>query len=207
MTCRADSIELMPGVRRNRAALRRTALIVLAPLLAYGLVRPLVGSDALALGIAGVIPVTYSIVLAAARRRIDPLALLTAIGFSLASVASVIAGGSSLPLKLHEAAITFGIGLVMLVAVVIGRPLPAGRLLRIPSATKAIDSALGAMIGGFLVLHALLHLALAASLSTSSYIVVSRVVDWGTIAAGALVLSAYVRHLRARPTPDPESRP
>ncbi|MGH2883593.1 MAG: hypothetical protein ACRDPA_12995 [Solirubrobacteraceae bacterium] len=43
------------------------------------------------------------------------------------------------------------------------------------------------------------------SLSTSSYLVVSRVVDWGTIAVGALALSAYVRHLRARPTEDPQS--
>lgn len=66
-------------------------------------------------------------------------------------------------------------------------------------------AALGAMIGGFLVLHALLHLALAVSLSTSSYLVVSRVVDWGTIAVGALALSACVRHLRARTTEDPAS--
>ena len=198
MTSHTESIELMPGLFHNRAALRRTALIMLAPVLAYAIVRPLVGSDALALGIAGAIPVVYSIVLAAVRRRIDPLALLTAIGFSLACLASVLAGGSSLPLKLHEATITFGIGLVMLVAVVIGRPLPAGRLLRVPSATRAIDSALGAMIGGFLVLHALLHLALAVSLSTGSYVVASRVVDWGTLAIGALGLSAWLRHLRER---------
>ena len=198
MTSHTESIELMPGLSRDRAALRRAALIMLAPVLAYAIVRPLVGSDALALGIAGAIPVVYSIVLAAVRRRIDPLALLTAIGFSLACLASVLAGGSALPLKLHEAAVTFGIGLVMLVAVVIGRPLPAGRLLRVPSATRAIDSALGAIIGGFLVLHALLHLALAVSLSTGSYVVASRVVDWGTLAIGALGLSAYLRHLRER---------
>ena len=52
------------------------------------------------------------------------------------------------------------------------------------------------MIGGFLVLHALLHLALAVSLSTSSYVVASQVVEWGTLAIGALGLSAYLRHLR-----------
>ena len=85
----------------------------------------------------------------------------------------------------------------MVVAVVLGRPLPAGRVLRVRPTTKAIDSALGAMIGGFLVLHALLHLVVAVSLSTSSYLVASRVVNWGTIAVGALALSAYVRRLRA----------
>lgn len=65
-----------------------------------------------------------------------------------------------------------------------------------PSRTKQIDSALDAMIGAFLVRHALLHLMLAVSLSTSSYLVVSRVVNWGTIALGVLGLSASVRHLR-----------
>jgi len=205
MTSHAEPVEAMPGLSRNRAGLRRAVPVMLAPVLAYGLVRPAVGSDALALGIAGAIPVAYSIVLAVVRRRIDPIALLTAIGFSLACVASVLAGGSSLPLKLHEAAITFGIGLVMLVAVLIGRPLPAGRVLRVPSATRAIDGPLGAAIGGFLMLHALLHLTLAVSLSTGSYVVVSRVVDWGTLAIGALALSAYVRRLRPSAVADPDA--
>jgi len=196
MTTHADSLAPMPSFSRNRAALRRTALVMLAPVLAYGLVRPLVESDALALGIAGAIPVVYSIVLAVVRRRIDPIALVTAIGFSLACVVSVLAGGSSLPLKLHEAAITFALGLVMLVAVLIGRPLPVSRALRVPSATKAIESSLGALVGGFLMLHALLHLVLAVSLSTSSYVVVGRIADWGTLAIGLLALSAYVRRLR-----------
>ena len=49
------------------------------------------------------------------------------------------------------------------------------------------------MIGGFLVLHALLHVALAVTLSTTSYLVMSRIVNWGTIAVGVLCLSAYLR--------------
>lgn len=44
-------------------------------------------------------------------------------------------------------------------------------------------------------LHALIHIALAVSLSTSSYVVASRVVDWGTIALGVLGLGAYRRHV------------
>jgi hypothetical protein len=196
MTSHTESIELMPGFSRNRAALRRTGLIMLAPVVAYGVVRPLVGSDALALGVAGAIPVIYSIVLAAVTRRIDPVALLTAIGFSLACVATVLAGGSSLPLKLHEAAITFAIGLIMLVAVLIGRPLPVTRVVRVPSPTRAVESALGALIGGFLVLHALLHLVLAVSLSTGSYLVAGRIIDVGTLAIGLVGLHAFVRRLR-----------
>jgi hypothetical protein len=53
------------------------------------------------------------------------------------------------------------------------------------------------MIGGFLVLHALLHLALAVSLSTSPYLVARRVIDWGTIALGVVALSTYLRRSRS----------
>jgi hypothetical protein len=92
---------------------------------------------------------------------IDPSALLSAVGFSVACLVSALSGGSSLPLKVDEAVITFGI----------------------------------VAVGCFLILHALIHIALAVSLSTSSYVVASRVVDRGTIALGVLGLGAYRRHV------------
>jgi intracellular septation protein A len=164
----------------------------------YVVVRSLVSSDALALGIAGAVPVLYSVVVAVVRRRIDLFALVSGIGFSVAALVSVLTGGSSLPLKLDEAVITFAIGLVLLVAALIRRPVPIGRLLRMPVADKQIDGPLGVAVGGFLVLHALVHVALAVELSTSSYLVLSRVVNWGTIVLGVLGLAAYRRHLSAR---------
>jgi len=202
MTTRAGAVELMPGISSHRPAFRRAALMMVLPVAVYGVATQLVSSPALALGIAGAVPVGYSIVLAVARRRVDPIALVSAIAFSLACVVSLLAGGSSLPLKLHEAAITCSLGLLMLVAVLVGRPLPLADRLRVPGATKAIDRALGALIGGFLVLHALLHLALAVYLTTSSYVIVSRLVNWGTLAVGVLALSAYVRYLRTRTDSD-----
>jgi hypothetical protein len=48
------------------------------------------------------------------------------------------------------------------------------------------------------VRHALLHLALAVSLSTSSYLVAGRVIDWGMIALGALGLAAFLGHSGVR---------
>jgi hypothetical protein len=70
--------------------------------------------------------------------------------------------------------------------------------LRVPSPTKALESSLGVMIGGFLVLHALGHLALAVSLSTGSYLIASRAVNWGTLALGIAGVSLYAHHLRAQ---------
>jgi hypothetical protein len=183
------------GPQPHRAIARRALIIGLAPVIAYAVVRPLVGSDALGLAIAGAIPLIYAFGRAPSRHRIDSVAIVVSIGYALGCIASLLTGGNSLPLKLHEAAITFAIGLVLLIAVLIRRPIPVTRWLRVPP-TEQLDSTLGIMLGGFLLLHALLHLALAVSLSTASYLVMSRVVNWATLAVGMLCLSAYLRRIR-----------
>ncbi len=185
-----------PTVMIAMGSHRRAVLLLAAPLAAYALVRPVVSSDAVGLAIAAAVPIVYSIALGLVRRRIDLLAGLSAVGFSFACLISLLTGGSSLPLKLHEALIAFGIGLVLLIAVLFGRPLPIARLLRVPVPDRQLDGALGAVVGGFLVLHALLHFALAVSLSTSSYLLAGRIIDWGTIALGVLGLSAFLRRMR-----------
>jgi hypothetical protein len=143
----------------SKDSLRRAVVVLVLPVAAYALVRPLVSSDMVGLA-AAAIPIAYSISHALARRRVDPLAALSALGFSFACLVSFLTGGGALPLKLHEAFITLGLGLVLITAVVIRRPLPIGRLLRTPDADRSLDGVLGAIIGGFLIVHALLHLAL-----------------------------------------------
>jgi hypothetical protein len=189
------SMQALPANRRRQ--MRHAALLMLLPVLVYAAVRPLVSSDALGLAIAGGVPTLYSLALALVRRQADPVALVSAVGFGVACAVSLLSGGSSLPMKLQEAPITFGVGSVMLVAVLIRRPFPVGRVLRIPSASKRIDSSLGAVIGVFLMLHALVHVALAVALSTSAYLVTSRILDTGTLVAGLVGLNVYVRRVRA----------
>lgn len=181
-----------------KSSLRRAVLLLAAPAGVFAVVRPLVSTDALALAIAAAGPIAYSVGLAVIRRRIDVLALVSAIGFAIACIVSASTGAGSLPLKLHEAFVTFAIGIVLVLAVLIGRPLPIARLLRVPDSSPRDDTSLGAAIGGFLVLHALLHVGLAVELSTSTYLVAGRAIDWATIALGVLGLSAYRRGLRNR---------
>lgn len=173
---------------------------VVAPALVYLLIRPSVSSDSAGLAIAGAIPVVFIVVTLLWQRRVDFLALLTAVGFGIGCLASVLLGGNSLPLKLHDAVITFSIGMILLCAVLVRRPIPLGRLLRVPGATKQLDASLGAMIGGFLVLHALLRLTLALMLPTSTFVVTSRAIGWGTIALGVVCLRAYLRRSYPRAT-------
>lgn len=188
-----------------RRSLLSAALVLGVPAIAYLAVRPFVGSDTVALAVAGALPLGYDVVLVLWRRRIDPWAVLSSIGFALGCLASLLAGGSSLPLKLHEAAVTFVLGLVLLGAVLIRRPVPMGRLLRVPAADRRLDATLSVMVGGFLVLHALLHVALAVSMSTATFVVAGRLVNWATIALGGAALYAYLRRVR-RATPDDPRR-
>ena len=184
------------GSPRRRAARGGAALAV--PAIAYFAVRPWVSSDTVALAIAGALPLAYQIVLVALRRRVDPWALVSGIGFALGCLASLVSGGSSLPLKLHEAGVTFLAGLALLAAVLLRRPAPLGRLLRVPAADRRLDATLSAMVGGFFVLHSLLHVALAMMLSTAAYVVAGRLVNWATLALGAAGLYCYLRPVRRR---------
>jgi intracellular septation protein A len=180
-------------------------MVPAVPLIVYFAVRPFVSSDAAGLAIAGAVPLAYTIALLLVRRRIDLWAVLTSVGFALGCVTSLLADGSSLPLKLHEAAVTFLLGVVLLGAVLARRPLPVGRVLKVPHADRGLDASLSVMIGAFLVLHALLHLALALILPTATYLVAGRVVDWATIGCGALCLYSYLRRLRTRSLTAPSS--
>lgn len=188
-----------PGSQAGRAGRRRVLQMLAAPLVSvvvYFAVRPAVGSDAAALAVAGAGPAAYAIAAVVIRRRVDLVAVLTAASFAVGCVASLLAGGSSLPLKLHEAAVTFVLGIVLLVAVLARRPLPVSRALKVAHAERTTDATLSVIVGSFLILHALLHLALALILSTGAYLTLGRVVSWATLGIGALCLWAYLRRLR-----------
>lgn len=203
-----------PFSHRQRQQAGRLLLASAAGPVAYFAVRPFVGSDTAALAIAGAVPAAYTIAFVLLRRRVDPWSLLNAVGYALACVVSLLAGGSSLPMKLPEASVAFLAGMILLGAVLARRPLPVGRLLKVPHADQRLNATLSAMVGAFLVLHALLTLALAMTLPTATYLVAGRAVNWAAIAAAGLSLYGYLLRLRRRgpagpagPGDDQDSRP
>jgi intracellular septation protein A len=173
--------------------MKRGLLAMLLSIVVFFAVRTFVGSDAAALAVAGAAPAVYAVVAALVWHRVDPVALLSAAAFAIACVASLLLGGNSLPLKLPDAALAFVLGVVLLVAVVVRRPLPIGRVLKAP---PDADATLGVLVGGFLMLHALLHLMLALTLSTAEFVTLGRLISWATLGVGALCLFAYLRRLR-----------
>jgi hypothetical protein len=120
--------------------------------------------------------------------------------------ASLVWGGSSLPLKLHEAVLTGTVGLACLISAALGKPLhlvlvnlfarqgKTGERTRDdakprPSGGSAVVTL---MIGTTFLVHAIVHVVLALTLPTSTFLVASRVVGWAIFGLGAALLVWYV---------------
>lgn len=102
-------------------------------------------------------------------------------------------GGNPLPLKLIHPIIFGVIGLVFLISVIIGKPL----LFIIVKALRHIDNEenfnnnilhkkftiMTVLFGGISLAGAIIHIAMAFTVSTSTFIIMSHVVSFGTILA------------------------
>jgi hypothetical protein len=130
---------------------RYSVVGIAAPLIVYAALAPEVRSSTVRLAAAGALSMALTLAMILRSRQLNPALLLNSIGYATGCAASLMIG-SSLPLKLHETAITFSIGLTLLVAVAIGRPPPIDRMTRLRA--PELNRTLGSIIGCFLVLHA-----------------------------------------------------
>jgi hypothetical protein len=183
---------------------------IVAPALAYTLVRPHVAGSAIALLAAMAVPAGWTLAAFAWRRRADPLGLLSVAGLGAALAVSYLTGGSALAVELQDPAGTGALGLACLVSVVAGRPLwlmalrllarrnaRAARLLADP-ATRRTAAVETAIIGAIFLAHAAAITILALTLPTGTFLAVSRPVGLPVIAAGLTVLICYRRRRHAR---------
>jgi hypothetical protein len=182
--------------------LRRLApsvvLNIVIPLLVYTMLRPHVGSDAVALAVGAAIPVLVTAGGFALRRRIDPVGVLAIIGIGAALILLALTGGDPLVLKIHDALLTGPLGLVCLISVLVGKPLllVAQRAVAARRGTSApgnprAASILTGIVGAMLVIHALVLLALALAMPTTTFLAVGKPVGWAVLAAGVATLYWY----------------
>ncbi|TNC23440.1 VC0807 family protein [Amycolatopsis alkalitolerans] len=202
---------LLPSLLRN----------AVLPLAVYLVLSPRLHNDVLSLGIGAAIPVVLTAAGFAIRRRLDPVGVSATVMFGIVLIVLGLTGGNPLVLKLHDAIVTGPLGLVLLVSAAIGRPLllvafrmiasrkgadiPAG-----PAQRRAL-SVMTALIGALLFVHAALLLVLALTLSTSTFLAIGRPIGWAVIAAGAVGVVTYRRHLHTAlhnrvKSPNPLSR-
>ena len=197
-----------PG-RSGLAALASLVINFVAPLLAYYLIHSHVRSSAMALALAGAIPVAYTLVMLAVRRRLDPVGVVSVASFGLGVLVSWASGGNALALELQDPALTGLVGLACLVSVAIGRPLHPvilrllgrgnARYADIASRTQTRTSlVVTAIIGVTLTARAAALTVLALTQPTSTFVAFQHPVGLPFLGLGLAALFFYRSRLQAR---------
>ena len=168
------------------------AILGLVPLLTYFLVRPHVGSDTVALGIAWLIPVVKTLVSSLVQRRVDIVGLAGVALYGIAVFVSVAFGAGSLPLELHSTVALVIIGVVCLASVALDRP--ALTLLLRFYASRGLTSAetatslshqmlkhLTLLVGIACIVDTALQVALALTLPTGQFLIARSVIHATTL--------------------------
>ncbi len=175
----------------------------IVPLVMVMLLRRLLGNDAIALAVAGAFPAVWTIVLLVRRGRVDWIGVTGVLGFAGAFAASAFLGGGSLPYKVYRPVGTGVIGLVFLISGVIRRPLVLSLARSFASKNPEISSRLErawstpagrrkfsfitAVMGFVFLVDSVVHIIMALTLPTVTYLVMSRVV---TVAGLVILLGA-----------------
>jgi hypothetical protein len=197
---------------RIRALLPSIALNAVAPALVYLLLRPVVGSDVVALAVGTAVPVAVTLAVLAWRRRVDPVGVVAAVGYGIALLVAVLSGGNTVLLELQDAVITGPLGVICLVSVAIGKPLHllVMRVLarRRPELQVAVTGAgqrhrsavFTSLVGATLTIHAAVLLVLALTVPTSLFVVLSRPVGLPILALGVCAMVWYRNRVRRAPS-------
>jgi hypothetical protein len=194
---------------RAVAGLASLVISFVVPLLSYDLIRPHVGSSAMALALAGAIPVVFTLAVLVVRRRLSPAGVAGAVGFGIGVLVSWACGGSTLALELQDPAVFGAIGIAFMVSVAIGRPLHPV-ILRLlgrgdPRYTDIANRAqhrasmvITTVLGLTLLAHAAAVAVLALTQSTSTFVALQHPVGLPIFGLGVGGLFLYQRRLQAR---------
>ena len=186
-----------------REIIPKALLFAVLPLIAYSILRHHVSSDAVALAIVMVIPVSAILFERVKTGRFDPIGVIALVGIGIGLGGALAFHGNDLLLKLRDSTLTSIFGVVCLVSLFGGRR-PAMYFLARMFATagdeerlKVFDEiwqqpaaregfrAVTAVWGVVLILEAAVRIGLALSLSTQTFLAISPVVAW--IAIGSLI--------------------
>lgn len=190
-----------PSGRAAPAALASLLINFVAPLAVFYLIHRRVASSALALALAGAIPVAYTLAILAVRRKLSGLGVVSVVSFGIGVLVSWASGGSALALELQDPELTGLIGIACLVSVAIGHPLHPiilrmlgrgnARYGEIASRVQRKTSmVITAILGLTLTAHAAAVTVLALTQTTSTFVALQHVVGLPPVAVG--LASAYL---------------
>ncbi len=190
-------------------ALGGLALNFAGPLLAYHLIRPHTSSSAMALALAGSVPVVYTLSILAIQRRLSPLGMIGMATFGIGAMVSWASGGNTLAMELQDPAVTGLFGLACLGSVATRRPLHRiilrwiGRsnphYADVANRAQTRNSMISTTIIGLAFLgHAVALTILALSESTNTFLALQQPVGLPILALGIAGLFVYGTRQQAR---------
>ncbi len=183
------------------------------PWIAYLIVRALTGSSVGALAITDAVPSTWLLVVGIARRRIDPVAVLSATTVMIALAAYAVTGGDPLAIKLRRGAVTGTIGVAALASVALGRPLLlviAENVAKLnpdrPEVTarlaeperRRVLTMLTAIIGAMFALDGASQIVLALTVPTGTFVADSTGARIAVFGTGLVITIQYLRNQKKR---------
>jgi hypothetical protein len=180
------------------------------PLAAYLLIRAAIGSATGALAITEAIPATWLLVVGVARRRFDPIAVLSTLTVAIALAAYALTGGDPLALKIRRGAVTGTLGIAALASVALGRPLllmvaqhtaklsperpPDIHGLLVDSGRRRAVTILTAIIGLTFTIDGASQITLALTVPTGMFVADSTAARIVVLGTGLIVTIWYFRY-------------
>jgi len=200
-----------PPAEHQRPPFRLLGSLALT-LAAFFVLRSALGNATTALAITDGIPLLWLVAVGLLHRRLERLALIPVVVFTVALVASIAFGGSALPLELRRSVFPGAVGLACLISLAIRRPLLLEAATRVPRPGQLADAenllerpgsrraltVLTAIAGVTGLADAIAQVVLALTLSTSQFVAAAHVASYVIIGGGLLVAVVYVRWTRAR---------
>jgi hypothetical protein len=192
---------------------RRIVAGLVLPWLAYLVIRSLTGSSVGALAITDAVPTTCLLVVGIARRRVEPIAVLSAATVFIALAAYAITGGDPVAIKLRRGVVTGTIGVAALTSIALGRPLLllvaqnaaklnparpelAARLAE-PHRLRVLRN-LTAIIGATFAIDGASQIILALTVPTGSFVADSTGARIAVLGTGAVITFQYFRNQKNR---------
>jgi hypothetical protein len=195
-----------PGSSRRSA--QRLLIGVVLPVAGYLLARSWLQSDAMALAVAEGVPIAWMLGVGVRHRRVDPVAVAAALVLALALVIALLSGGSALALKLRRAVVSGSLGVACLASVALRRPiLPAAVTMlvrawpQLQHLSRRFDgllsrdkaAAITLILGVACLGDAAAQVALALTVSTTTFVSVTGLTRLAVLALGVTVCAAYLR--------------
>lgn len=144
----------------------------------------------------GAVPVAHTLILFVWRRKIDWIGVAAVVSFAI-GLTIVLLGGGILSLKLYHPIFTGSLGLIFLISVAINRPFLMVLLrtfkigdqnrLKNPTVYKKVNM-ITEIFGILLVADAVIHIVLALTQPTNTYVVLDRIVTITIVVLMFLIL-------------------